>query len=385
MTCIIAPRLAALVLALVALTTTHAAVQTVNRRVLVREFLLGNDSADERTLFTRIKALLPAPDGRQIVADFPVAMKVFSPQGKLSHIIGRSGGGPGEFQSLDQVGLIQDTLWSTDVRSRRTTLFRLDGTVIATIPWANVDAAIVANQGRNVVTGLFSNGTAWGEFDGHLARTMRGLPESDKAVVRMSRSGSVSDTIIVVPTVHSMYAVGDGTTFSFGAQRFPDAPVVIGFGAQSRIAVIDRSASRDGSRSSVQITCISATGNTLWKRALEYVPKRLEKSATDSFVNSVLRSTQRLRLESDVVRRALFLPSYRPPVTAAFASSEGELWIRREDGADAVEYWVISATGNLIASLATPKNLTLLAARGQNVWGVERDENDVPTIVKFRY
>jgi hypothetical protein len=45
---------------------------------------------------------------------------------------------------------------------------------------------------------------------------------------------------------------------------------------------------------------------------------------------------------------------------------------------------VIRDDGQLIASLTVPANLTLLAALDSEVWGVETDAYDVPSVVRFR-
>ena len=43
------------------------------------------------------------------------------------------GQGPGEFERLIDMGLLADTLWTTDLTSRRVTFFSLDGDLLSTM------------------------------------------------------------------------------------------------------------------------------------------------------------------------------------------------------------------------------------------------------------
>jgi hypothetical protein len=89
-------------------------------------------------------------------------------------------------------------------------------------------------------------------------------------------------------------------------------------------------------------------------------------------------------LSPDEAEKALYLPNFLPPVTGGFIAADGSIWLRREDDEQSVRYDVLDQNGNFVAQLSVPSNVTLRAARDNHVWGVELDENDVPTVVRYR-
>lgn len=326
-------------------------------------------------------AALPLSGGSVMVADAPNTISLFTPAGTFARAIGGSGNGPGEFSGLDHLGLLHDTVWTTDVSLRRTTLFRTDGAVIRTISWEN---EVSGGEGRNMVHGLFGDGTSWGENDAHVVRAMRGGPELPKAVVRMTRSGRVMDTLAMVPTSHTMYVVLNDGGMTFGQQKFPDGALVVGAPELSRLYVIDRAAPSGRGPQTVRVVALKSTGDTIWVKELPYSPRPLEKAVADSFISKAQSQARRSGASPEVVRRALHVPAFRPPVTSAFAAVDGTLWLRREEGRASVEYWVLSPSGATTATITTPRSVVLTAARADLVWGTELDHDDVPTVVRFR-
>jgi len=340
---------------------------------------IGSSDGADPYLFTRIMATLPTARGSLVVADSrQKVVRVFGPTGAFTHVVGREGGGPGEFMRLHRIGLIGDTVWMSDVNLRRTTLYGLDGVVIKTPAWETVTGA--SGEGRNIVEGLFADGTAWGEHGGHSIRVMRGGPELPKTILRMSRTGRTLDTIAIVPTSHTMFSVVDGPSTAFGDQVFPDGALVIGVSSLSRLYVVGRAAATSARAANISLVALRSTGDTLWQRDLRYAPRRLEKTVVDS----VIRKLQRSGATADALRRLLFIPDFLPPVTSGFATEDGTLWLRREEGRATVEYWILTPDGKLTATVSVPQSLALTAARGAQVWGVEKNADDVPVVVRFR-
>ena len=111
-------------------------------------------------------------------------MRVFGPAGVFTHTVGREGRGPGESVRPSAIGLIGDMVWTLDVSLLRTTLFGLNGVVIKTLPWETGTGA--KGEGRNIVEGLFADGTAWGVNTTQMARVMSGGPELPRPILRMS-------------------------------------------------------------------------------------------------------------------------------------------------------------------------------------------------------
>lgn len=352
---------------------------------LVREATVGRD-ADEQHSFTKILAMLPTERGSLIVADMrQTSIRVFDEDGAFLRSVGRRGAGPGEFQRLQQVGMLGDTIWVSDGELRRTTLFRFDGSVVSSQAWEFKDPVVAAaGRGGNFIHGVFADGSACGENDGHLATVMRGGTEVSKAVVRMSRTGRTRDTMAIIPTPHSMFSVLFDGGMHFGQQKFPDAPLVVGAPSVSRLYLVHRAAATSASRDNIRIVAIQANDDTLWSRNLAYTPRKLEKAQADSFIGAMQRSIQRSGASAEAIRRQLFVPEFRPPVSGAFAAEDGTLWLRREEGRTTVEYWAIAPDGSPTGRVTVPMAVTLRAARGTQVWAEEKDVDDVPVVVRFR-
>jgi len=339
----------------------------------------GSSDGADPYLFTKIIATLPTARGSLVVADRQQkVVRVFGPAGAFTHVVGREGRGPGEFVRLYRIGVIGDTVWTSDVNLRRTTLFGLDSVVIKTLAWEPATGA--SGGGWNIVEGLFADGTAWGERDGHSIRMMRGGPELPKPILRLSRTGGTLDTIAIVPTSHTMFSVVNSPNTTFGDQVFPDGALVIGVPSLSRLYVVGRAAATSARAANISLVALRSTGDTLWQRDLRYSPRRLERTVADS----VIRRLQRSGATADALRRLLFIPDFLPPVTSGFAADDGTLWLRREEGRATVEYWILTPDGKLTATLSVPQSLALTAARGAQVWGVENDADDVPVVVRFR-
>ncbi|MGQ0767022.1 MAG: 6-bladed beta-propeller [Gemmatimonadota bacterium] len=334
--------------------------------------------------FTRILAVVPVADGSVYVADARVQdIRAFDGSGKYRFTVGRAGGGPGEFTRLQSVGLIGDTLWTTDTNLRRVTLFALDGSVLATVPRDPVDRAGASGGGATVnVLGVLPDGMAWGE-PGRGPQALAG-PELPRDILRMSRGGRVSDTLAVVSTRNTIVSFTDGTEIVFGMQRFSDAPLTIVAPSVRRLYVIDRSVTASTRNASFRVLAISTSGDTLWTRSYRYAARRLAKQAADSFVKSLERSFRGAGATDAQVRNAAFTPNYRAPVSSAFAAADGTLWLRREEDRPNVEYWVIAPDGTLAGSVTIARNITLSAASASSVWGVESDADDVQRVVRYR-
>jgi hypothetical protein len=326
--------------------------------------------------FTRILAILPGPDGSAVIADAGNhEIHAFDRAGTHTRSIGSRGQGPGEFERLRRVGSLGDTVWVIASGVPHTTLFSRDGRVLGTI----------RKEESASMTALVAGG-ALGTGAGSPLGSANAFRDERLPVVLMTRAGRSTDTVAWVPSRNSNFAIGprsDGS-YTIGSQRFSDAGLTITTPDGSAFFVVDRSVALEPRKAVFRVTSLRANGDTLWSRTYEYVPKRFEKARGDSLVNAYSTDRRRSRNTPEEIRNALFIPQYYIPVTAGFAGSDGSLWLRREEDPAAVDYWVIGRDGRLIATVAGPPELTLMAATASEAWGVRKDEYDVPTVVRYR-
>jgi hypothetical protein len=113
--------------------TLRVRVDTIGDTIIVTTLASGLDAALPvyvsgpprevwgRDSLTRPSALVRLPDGRFVVADSP-RLFVVSAGGALLSVIGRAGGGPGEFRDIDGLAAVGgDTILVWDGRQRRLT------------------------------------------------------------------------------------------------------------------------------------------------------------------------------------------------------------------------------------------------------------------------
>ena len=79
------------------------------------------------------------------------------------------------------------------------------------------------------------------------------------------------------------------------------------------------------------------------------------------------------------------VPEFQPPVLETVAGPGGTLWLRREDGGGLAHRWLI------VGPDGTPRGHVEVLRRSRVRWvgeeefvTVERDEYDVPWVVRFR-
>jgi hypothetical protein len=337
---------------------------------------IAQDGPQGTPAFTRILSVLPASDGSVVIADAAnLEISVFSRDGAFLRGVGGAGQGPGEFGRLSSVGLLNDTLWVNDARLQRVTLFTLGGEVLTTVRREPGSSRV----GRPIL--LLPGGMAIGSP----AADRRGLKRDVTPVIMMDRAGHVRDTLAWVPSKNSdpvMLARPEGG-FTIGRQPFPDTGLAVASWDARRLFIIDRSVATTVDSAAFKIVALELSGDTLWDRRYAYIPKPLEEARVDSFLFVTERVLTPSGHSRDDIRQAVFIPEYYSPVTSGFASTDGFLWLRREEGRATVEYWIVDQVGDLVATLTVPANLTLMAATSSEVWGVLKDEYDVPSVIRY--
>jgi hypothetical protein len=284
--------------------------------------------------------------------------------------IGRTGRGPGEFTRLTAVGVVRDTLWVFDGAQLRSVFYSLDGQALATIPSNGGWLALV---------------TSAGSMGRQLGAGVAEARAQELPLVLMTRDGIPTDTVAWVPSAHTRVLIPrpDGS-FTLAAQHFTDAGITVAAPGGRLVFIVDRSVAHSSENAAFGVVALAANGDTLWSRRYRYTPKRVESERADSVWKALAPVFSRAGHSDAEIREALFLPTYYPPVSSAFSGLDGSLWIRRESGEDAIEYNVLSSNGDFIANLSVPAKFYLVAASTVYAWGVQTDDFDVPSIVRFR-
>jgi hypothetical protein len=348
---------------------------------------IGDDESGPEYEFDAVLAVTGHADGHVVVVQRSgQQLRAFDANGKHLRAIGRSGDGPGEFRFVTAAGFLGDTLWTLDAVLRRITFYGRDGKVLSSIQ--QTEGGTSSGRGPSYYfqpMALLANGgvIAYGGTDtealvsGAVTRT---------PVVRTSRSGTVTDTLHWIPVGRPPMVFKQGDRTTYAVQRLADGDGFTIIPSLNRVYVFQRRATAVGSRWTFGITALTDRGRVLWRRSFPYTPTPMPAERVDSAVE---RATEDLRksgmaVTASQVRAQMYIPQFVSPFSGGATEADGHLWLRREENSARQDYWVFDATGRHVARVLAPAGAQLRSIQGNTAWGVERGDDDVPLIVKYR-
>ena len=313
-------------------------------------------------------------NGRIYVAEpIEAAVYVLDTSGTILNRIGRQGGGPGEFRRPLGLGWKADTLWVADPSQRRISLFQRDGDFVRS---AGV-------QGLNMVAALLN--------DGSVLAVASQQQEGLRYLLRIPPGGTHADTLVHLDVPgRTRIAVGPGAIVT--PQPFAHTDLWSASSDGGAVYVVRSGNSSDGEHR-IQIMRFAPMGNVVYTRRHRYEPKPLTDAIFERVVSDLIASIEESRppgmgpapLDEQAIRDALSRTRFLPPVTDLLPNRDGSLWIRREEREGASARWdIIDPHGDVAGSITLPRDLSVLLLDGKQLWGVERDEWDLPIIVRYR-
>ncbi|MEX1181808.1 MAG: hypothetical protein WEF86_01135 [Gemmatimonadota bacterium] len=345
----------------------------------------GLDGAEEYT-FGRVSTLAPGPDGSVFVADAQIAaVRRYDAQGRHQVTIGRRGEGPGEFQSIDGLAVLDDgRMIAWDGGLRRLSIFA-DNEFIesATVPGGL--------QGWR--------GFAWSRAGDLLVRITpeTGFAETRDGVVgnwaRVTLSGDVT-RLWPLPQAASV------------GPRY----VVAGRGGYYRPFITET------------LSTVGPDGSLYQVRNDEY---RIRRTHPDGTGSVIAREEPRIELTAEELeewearsesfaqripeeRSEFFpVPTVKPYIRELVTDPDGRLWVSRYTEPEFLPYteaqqedrrsrnlpsfqwrdrlrWdVFSPANEYLGSVTLPPRTSFVTAIGNDVWGVQSGEFDEDYVVRF--
>lgn len=299
---------------------------------------------------------------------------VLSDDGRLIRRFGREGGGPGEFQYVGNVvALTRDSLFVYDAGLQRISVFPPDsdkpafttnlfGSMVTVPSWA----ARVDGKGHV----LASYQTAMGDVPGREGG--RSVPE----VLRLlNQDGSIAHDSVVL--MRERQTLGIDNAEGRGFLQFPYARHTV-------FTVSPNGIIYHAWTDSLRFTATDLSGRTLRSFGRAHRPRAVTRHEVDSVANSMVG----MRFSPQTVRTALARTGLTtwPAIRTFIADDQDRLWVmltpERDDAEP--EWTVFSGTGQELGTVHFPGAAGLLAVRGDQAYGVALDENDVPSIVRYR-
>jgi len=370
----------------IVLTGPALAQHAPERWMLEEELRIG--AIDGPQALSEVGAVLPSRSGDVVYVAQPQEhlIRVFdSSDGRLLRTIGRRGAGPGEFQRLSTLGLHGDSIYGTDMSLHRLSLFDPDGIHLRTERTMSDPLPETGRPARPVA--LTAAGDVIGESSVSLVAAARGLVLSSPLVV-MDRSGTVIRTLGATSQGphRSGVAMGPSRGVVF-IQPLSNRSLRRVVPDGSAVIFIDQPEEAGGG-APFRVVKVLAVGDTAYDRRYRYAATPVTTQMADSIYRSfaeLMGYEQNPRGAMRAAREHVRIPESVPPISGAVAGLDGTVWLRREGmGSHEAVWLVLDEWGRHRASVRAPADLTIEAVDGSTVWGVVRDELDVPYVVRYR-
>lgn len=371
--------------------TTVVRISGVGVELTVEEELrIGTlDGPDEYT-FGSVAGMAVSADRTMYVIDSHSRdIRMYDAAGSFVRRFGGPGAGPGELQQPSGIGLLPDgRLVVRDYQNARVNVYSADGESLASWPipggFGTTSPMFVDRQG-NVYLDILADRSGPG-----IGRV---------GLLRLDSTGAVVDTLfrpladVEVPRLEATSPDGRGRSF-FGVPFWP-VPVT---------TLNDDGAFVGGIGDRYAITTWHADGTVQRiERDVPPVPVQPGEAAT-----VVEQTTRGLRQTQPDWRWAgPRPPESKPYFTSLHAGADGRLWVRlsqpaerRDPDPDArpdprgqppLDQWVAPTAydiferdGSYVGTARMPDRFTVMYMRGDHVWGVLRDDFDVPYVVRMR-
>lgn len=352
---------------------------------------------DSATMLTDFRKLLVGAGGDIYTLHRQESqIRVHDPEGRPVRTIGRAGEGPGEFRSPGNMGFHGDTLWVFDDDTYRFTWYHATGALIESraFPVDIGDRTHTPPRPR----GLLRDGTIRGRSMSWSQDIAEGRL-THQVEVTFDTTGAVIDTMVSHSVVNSVWMLHDPASPTglrmFRPQPFDATEIVVVSEDRPEIVVVDRSIAEQAERAEFRVTKLTLEGDTLFSVAFAYVPRAIPEELPDSLVRAfaTLPPSMPPRMAAgfpppgralELARASLFQPEFFPPVSMVVLGRDGSIWLRREDtGSAEHEWWILDEHGRLVGAVLLPRELSVMAAEQDRIWGLERDDLDVPYIVRY--
>lgn len=348
-------------------------------------------SIDDTSLFTEVSDFEVDATYRIWLYDFQGRrIFLFDSTGALVRRIGRQGSGPGEFaQGNGTVELADTGIAMLDSRNARVSFFTSSGDFRTSWP---VPAGFSTNNG------LISDRSHTLYLRRPVTPPREGEILGRIGLVRLNDGGAFGDSLeppdLPVPRDTYVAVSPDGNGRSSTSSQFapnfywdwhPDGYFVAGHGGQYEI-VIAKPAGKP----------------VIVRRAPSPVPiASEERSDEKERITFSMRQTQ-----PGWTWNGPEIPEAKAPLAGLTISRDGNIWARvampseripdaelpqRRENAppprrfrSPAEYEVFAPSGQFLGRVAMPPRTTFIQANGESVWGIARDADDLPAVVRFR-
>lgn len=311
-------------------------------------------------------------------------VKVFDARsGEPRGAIGRKGGGPGEFRSLNRLAVRADTLIVGDMFDQRINAFSLDGEVLYS---RKVMSQPHPRSGRHLYAVLpAGDGTFWAERPIRVAAVARGT-DTEHFVGIVSDHGGLLRTAFAKDLSGTAKIIVSGGGVLIFMQPYARYRLLYDYLPDARGVITVTPLTESRGHDVVQIDRISPIGDVVWRRRLSRPRVRLPRAMRDSILEAHATSSgiKPHGLALRQARKHVEVPEYLPPFAGVVAGTDGSVWLQGFAApSGTAEILILNSDGELSAETTMPGHVRLLHVGAGRVWGITHDEVGVPYLLGF--
>ncbi len=344
-----------------------ADAQAPSRWRLVPDATFGS-SDDPRTELTRVIGVEVAPDGRVLIQDNgSQSIRRFAPDGRFLDAVGRTGAGPGEFKSMTAFGRAPDgTLWINDPGNSRFSVHSPDGTFLKTVQAYNNDRLHaplrIDRVGRRYLMVIRDPGD----------------PNTPMGFQRRRPDNTIIDTVAIPSCIPEVAPVR--------IWRTPAGVVSVPLSHWPSEAFTDYATMWCSPGTPYTVTHFDLDKGSVFfdkRKTARTLP--IEKSVRDSAITALRANLKRRNIPETAIDFDQ-IPRVQASVIGLAVDDERRVWVRIP-AANGTEFDVYGNTGGQVAVVTAIERLDRSfppVVRKDKVYAVVLDEDDVPTVVRFR-
>jgi hypothetical protein len=352
---------------------------TIPLRQLREELRIVSDESKDGMQLTPIMDATVLEDGRIVTAHGREAvLRVFGADGKLQRVLGRRGSGPGEFRDASQVGDVGQAIWAYDGSQRRITQYGPDLALTS-----QIKAPSAAVKGGISLLGLPSSSTsiirtyadpayvAVHDKDGNQLRRIN-------ATFRQAPASFTVNDVALDPSGQRPPGSGPTVPRAIAHPLTTFTSIALAPGAK-QFYLVESAEIWGGKSGQLQIQQVAIeTGMSSGRKTVTLPARQVSSSERDSLLDRAIKREP--RLSAQVKSRAV-VPAQYPAFRGAIATRDGVLWLGLH-GADN-EHVIVDANGVALMRVHVPVGLRVIAASRSKLWGILRDDDDLPIIVRY--
>ena len=343
------------------------------------------------SVLSQVTNVAVSRDGTIAISERPAqTIRFFNSEGELLDESFRQGEGPGEFRVVASLGWVADTLWVFDFRLDRITLISPDRQLARTFPTptparpGGPNPSGIPEYRRVQPEALYTSGSTVAHLYSPIGDPSEEFPEGESIYGLVSSDGVIQEIVARIPPSPSRFVYqGEGMAvnmpYPFAIETFfsvaPDG---------SRIVLVDVSVEEE-SGAVVEALALAPTGDTIYDVDIPVEASPIPSHVVDSMMDVHLEALEQIGGSvGRAYRSQAYVPPVYPPVMGVVVSADGGVWLKMRDTEEGRPYYILDPDGRPAGRVLVPNNVEIRAADRTHVWAVEKDELDVPSILRFR-